>query len=553
MHHILLYNYIPLDGIIAGGISYVVDNYVTSKVGGCGQNPGLRKAGGSQMYSQEDRRKAVELYIKRGNKKAVKRELGYPDDKTMDRWHQEYIDTGTLKEKRTKWFKFTEEQKHIAIQRFLMSGCHYSNTVKELGYPSRALLGTWVKELAPLACKPRKDRVKCSEEQKLSAVIDLCTGDMPVHEIVNECNIDKVTLYNWKKDLLGKEFAEQMTRKNKPPLPDDRDALLIEVESLKKQIYRQQLELDVLKKAAEILKKDQGIDLKNLTNKEKATLIDALRTTYPLNDLLEMIEIAKSSYFYQREAFARPDKYADMRTEVKNIFSENKRRYGYRRVHTEIKKTGVVVSEKVVRKIMKEEQLEVPCKKNLYNSYKGEISPAVKNVIARDFHTDTPNTKWLTDITEFHIPAGKVYLSPIIDCFDGLAVSWTIGTSPNAELVNTMLDEAVSCLSYDEHPIVHSDRGGHYRWPGWISRMEKAGLTRSMSKKSCPSDNAACEGFFGRLKNEMFYFNSWQGVSINQFINELDGYLRWYNEKRIKMSLGGLSPLDYRFSIGLAA
>ena len=93
----------------------------------------------------------------------------------------------------------------------------------------------------------------------------------------------------------------------------------------------------------------------------------------------------------------------------------------------------------------------------------GEISPAVDNLVARDFHADAPNKKWLTDLTEFHIPAGKVYLSPIIDCFDGLAVSWTIGTRPDAELVNTMLDNAIGILQDGETPIVHSDRGGHYR------------------------------------------------------------------------------------------
>lgn len=97
---------------------------------------------------------------------------------------------------------------------------------------------------------------------------------------------------------------------------------------------------------------------------------------------------------------------------------------------------------------------------------------------------DHNNAKWLTEISEFHIPAGKVYLSPIIDCFDGLPVSWMIGISPDAELVNTMLDNAVSILNETEHPIVHSDRGCHYRWPGWIERMEKAGLTRSIDGMS---------------------------------------------------------------------
>ena len=159
----------------------------------------------------------------------------------------------------------------------------------------------------------------------------------------------------------------------------------------------------------------------------------------------------------------------------------------------------------------------------------------------------------VTDITEFSIPAGKVYLSPIIDCFDGLVISWAIGTSPNADLVNSMLDRAVTTLKDDEHPVIHSDRGSHYRWPGWVSRIAKAGLKQSMSKKGCPEDNAACEGFFGRLKNEMFYHRSWRGVSLDEFIDILNKYLIWYNEERIKVSLGGMSPMEYRQSLGLVA
>lgn len=133
------------------------------------------------------------------------------------------------------------------------------------------------------------------------------------------------------------------------------------------------------------------------------------------------------------------------------------------------------------------------------------ISPQVEKILSRNFHTDKPNTKWLTNITKFHIPAGKVYLPPINDCFDGLPVSWIVGTSPDAELVNTMLDEAISVLNNDEHLIIHSVHGCHYRWPNWIERMERAGLIRSMSKKGCFPANAAYEGLFWGVKNEMFY------------------------------------------------
>ena len=109
----------------------------------------------------------------------------------------------------------------------------------------------------------------------------------------------------------------------------------------------------------------------------------------------------------------------------------------------------------------------------------------------------------LTDITEFSIPAGKVYLSPIIDCFDGMVTAWKISTNPNAELVNSMLDEYHKTLKNGEKPIIHSDRGSHYRWPEWINRMNRYGFQRSMSRKGCSPDNSACEGFFGRMKNEM--------------------------------------------------
>lgn len=116
-----------------------------------------------------------------------------------------------------------------------------------------------------------------------------------------------------------------------------------------------------------------------------------------------------------------------------------------------------------------------------------------------------------------------------------------------------MLDEAISILNQDEYPIIHSDRGCHYRWLGWIERMGEANLKRSMSKKGCSPDNSACEGFFGRLKNEMFYGRSWINITIDQFIEQLNLYIKWYSEKRIKMSLGGMSPLDYRKSLGLVA
>ena len=96
-------------------------------------------------------------------------------------------------------------------------------------------------------------------------------------------------------------------------------------------------------------------------------------------------------------------------------------------------------------------------------------------------------------------------------------------------------------------------RGAHYRWPGWLSRIAQAKLVRSMSRKGYSPDNAACEGFFGRLKTEWFYARDWQATTMEQFTQALDAYIRWYNEQRIKISLGARSPVEYRRALGIAA
>ena len=514
------------------------------------------------MYSLEERLLAVKTYYEMGrNAKATVRRLGYPDESNISHWVKEYERDHGLHEHRVRYSKYTDSEKQAAVEYYYTNGQNGLQTVKDLGYPSRTLLSQWVEENPRETgkdCKKRKTPVRCSEEQREQAVLESCKGTT-LKAIAETYGVSEAAIIQWREKYLGKVRKKRMP----DPSPQDtldivqlqkeKQALEAEVKALRREHYRLQLENDALKEAARLLKKARGINLKKISNREKAMVIDALRDRYPLKDLLALFCMAKSSYCYQEAALNAPDKYRELREELRGLFAEAKERYGYRRLHAVLRTNGRIVSEKVVRRIMREEDMKVYNKRRRgYSSYKGEISPEVENVINRDFHAEKPNEKWLTDITEFSIPAGKVYLSPLIDCFDGMPVSWTIGTSPDSALVNTMLDNAISTLSEDEKPLVHSDRGCHYRWPGWIERMEKAGLTRSMSKKGCSPDNSACEGFFGRLKNEMFYGRSWKGTSIHDFIETVDQYIHWYAEKRIKMSLGGLSPLDYRRKLGLA-
>lgn len=436
-----------------------------------------------------------------------------------------------------------------------------------LGYPIRQQLTEWIKHDLPeevRLCAKGQSLVHLSKEQKEQVAIELCTRDGSAQEIANKYNVSRYSVYNWAWHLLGKGNISIMPQKKQDSktiaseevesLKQEIEQLHHEAEELQRQVYRLRLEKDVLEKAAEIIKKNEGVSLEKLTNREKAIVIGALRKKYKLQELLKVFHMAKSSYCYQQVVLTAPDKYSELRKKIRCVFDESSSRYGYRRIYISLKAKEITVSEKEIRRIMKEDKLIVPnVKRRKYKSYQGEITPAVPNIIERNFHAEQPNMKWLTDITEFHILAGKIYLSPIIDCFDGLPVSWTIGIPPDANLVNTMLDSAIGTLNKNEHPIVHSDRGTHYRWSEWIERMDNSGLIRSMSKKGCSPDNSACEDFFGRLKNEMFYGRSWRGVTIEEFISTLDEYIHWYAEKRIKISLEGLSPIQYRKSLGLIA
>lgn len=512
------------------------------------------------MYSYEDRIRAVELYIKLGKRTgATIRQLGYPTKNSLKSWHREYgqrldLSRGYVRSKP----KYSQTQKEQAVEQYLGHGRCIAATIKALGYPGRDSLRAWIHELHPEQHTRVVSRSAGSARPpavKKAAVIALCMRQDSAAAVAQELGVCRPTLYNWKNQLLGPETSASMKRRRETPPSPQREELERRLESLRLDVHRLQLEHDLLRKANELIKKDTGIDQQVLTNREKTTLIDALRQKYALSELLEVLGLARSSYFYHRARLHVADKYTEVRRVMADIFECNHRCYGYRRMQAALSRQCVRLSEKVVQRLMKQEYLVVAKpKRRRYGSYLGEISPAPENLVNRDFTATAPNEKWLTDISEFQIAAGKVYLSPMIDCFDGQVISWSIGTRPDAELVNKMLDAAIETIpGSGERPIVHSDRGAHYRWPGWLSRIADAKLIRSMSRKGCSPDNAACEGFFGRLKTEMFYPRNWQAASIEQFTQALDSYIRWYNEKRIKISLGALSPVEYRRSLGLIA
>ena len=232
-------------------------------------------------------------------------------------------------------------------------------------------------------------------------------------------------------------------------------------------------------------------------------------------------------------------------------FADSKGRYGYRRIKA-VLKTGV--SEKVVRRIMAEEGLvaHVP-KRRRYGSYEGETTPAPANLVDRDFTAERPNEKWLTDISEIKARDGKG-----VPFAAGRLLRWQDRRihrrlQPQRGAGQPDAGESGLDAAGERASLVHSDRGRHCRWPGWLGLMERFGLTRSMSAKGCSPDNAAAEGFFGRMKTEAVYPEKWEEHTRNEVLALVDEYIRWYNHERIKQSLGWMSPVQYRQSQGMAA
>lgn len=243
------------------------------------------------------------------------------------------------------------------------------------------------------------------------------------------------------------------------------------------------------------------------------------------------------------------DKDKEVKDEIKTIVESSKGRYGYRRVTLVLKNKGFKINHKRVLRIMREESLlcsKFKTRSRKYSSYKGQIGKVADNVVKRQFTATKPNQLWLTDVTEFRIKGEekKLYLSPILDIYNSEIISYTLSYHPTLELTNTMLNKALQKTKNKTNLMIHSDQGFHYQHSSWTKKLEKMNIRQSMSRKGNCLDNSPMENFFGILKQEMFYGEDFK--SYDYLRNEIEKYIKWYNEDRIKTKLNGMSPVMYR-------
>lgn len=247
----------------------------------------------------------------------------------------------------------------------------------------------------------------------------------------------------------------------------------------------------------------------------------------------------------------QPDKYHEVKETIKQIFDENKGRYGYRRITLVLRGLGYLLNHKTVLRLMNKLGLKCLVRMKKYRSYRGSVGKTAPNLLERNFQAKKPNEKWVTDVTEFHVHGEKLYMSPILDLYNGEIIAYQLEKRPIYPLVSRMLDKAFKKIKKDDSPLLHSDQGWHYQMTRYQHSLKEHGIIQSMSRKGNCLDNAAMESFFGVLKSELFYIKKFE--SMEHFILELEEYIYYYNHRRIKAKLKGLSPVQYRIQAQEAA
>lgn len=269
-----------------------------------------------------------------------------------------------------------------------------------------------------------------------------------------------------------------------------------------------------------------------------------LRHKFDLELLLDLTKMARSSFYYHQKQNRLPDKYTEIKELIKAIYQRHKGRYGYRRITDELQNRGIIINHKTVLRLMKLLGLKSIIRIKKYKSYKGENGKIAPNILERKFRAEAPNQKWATDITEFNVVGNKLYLSPIIDLFNQEIISYELTERPVFNQVVMMLKKAFKKIPNNTNLMLHSDQGWQYQMSQYQHLLKEKGIVQSMSRKGNCLDNAIIENFFGTLKSEMFYTQKFK--SIQHLKKEINKYITYYNNERIKSNLNKMSPIKYR-------
>ncbi|MCQ6268372.1 IS3 family transposase [Fictibacillus sp. WQ 8-8] len=444
--------------------------------------------------------------------------------------------------------KFTKEDKLEAVKRYLEEGEGCCSIANDIG-AHKSVVEYWVRRYKYHGeCAFIKSYTNYSVNFKLDVLNSMNEHGTSIFETAAIFNLPSPSsLRNWQHVLETQGWAALEPKKKGRPRMNNKNQKASKksasaegsVEALQQELEQLRMENAYFKKV-ECLSSKQG----KITKQDKAQVVYELRHEFPVKALIKLACIPRSSYYYWVNNRNRPDPDAELKKLIQAIYDEHEGRFGYRRIRDELRNRGHKVNHKKVQRIMQEMGLKCLVRMKKYRSYKGKVGKIAPNILNRNFEAEKPNQKWVTDITEFKLFGEKLYLSPILDLFNGEIITYTLGSRPTYSLVSTMLDQALVRLTDKDTLLMHSDQGWHYQMKRYRKVLEKHEITQSMSRKGNCYDNAVMEIFFGILKSELLYLKEFE--SVDHFKIELDKYIKYYNHKRIKAKLKGMSPVQYR-------
>jgi transposase InsO family protein len=269
------------------------------------------------------------------------------------------------------------------------------------------------------------------------------------------------------------------------------------------------------------------------------------RTVWPVEVICQVLCVSRGGYYAWKE---RPQSDQEQRREeliskIQIVHEQSRRTYGSPRITAELKEQGVSVCRNTVARLMKEAEIcpqvrrrFVPCTTDSAHEH-----PIPPNHLDRDFAAEAPNQKWACDITYLPTDHGWLYLAVVLDLYSRKVVGWSMQEHMKAELVEEALAMAVASRRPEAGLLHHSDRGVQYACGDYQILLKKHGISCSMSRKGNCYDNAVVESFFGKLKTELVYCQSW--ADPDQARSAVFSYIEvFYNRQRRHSSLNYLSP-----------
>ncbi len=415
---------------------------------------------------------------------------------------------------RHKYRKYSTEYKLVAINRVLINGEVVDAVAVDLGLSSRYILDQWIKSYIENG-----------------------------YNVVTKKKGRPSTRGKGKEDNRGAGERERRTSR-----------------ATTEENYRER----IIKKTAGLSSRGRKEGKEQLTKavtelrQELKCSLDFILETINSNDSLP--HLPKSDYYYWKNRSDPDAKNSDLMDAITTIYTDNNKRYGYRRITLQLKNNGWTVNHKAVKRLMSKLKLYGITPRAKYKSYKGDFNGTVDNLLLhkkvdtkrhkteyiRDFSTSDVNEKWTTDVSEFHIAAGKLYLSPILDMHNREIVSYNISKSPSYMQITDMLNKAFNKFTDLSSLIFHSDQGWQYQMFQYHKALRERGITQSMSRKGNCLDNSPMENFFGKMKNEMFYGHEYEFKSLEQLQKAMEDYIDYYNNERIQVKLKGLTPCQAR-------